>query len=371
MIVLGFLLPIVWTGYAFRQLVLDNELIDAIKTDDTKDALRCLNMGANPNTRDPQEQEGDRLDNMLDRLKRLVGQQKPPFHNPALIALFVDQSDPYGSKKHQENLEIARALLDHGANINACDETGASALTWALHLKWNKTAQLLLERGADIQLHTVSGYTPLMAARGELTEELIQRGSDVNAVNDFGRTPLHYACEESDLPAIRALIAHGADINAIAQDNSTPLLYAAWSRHPNSLEAMKLLLAHGADVRAKNAYGITVLMRAAQSGNVEKVKLALSKGTDVNARMKSGRTVIMMDGFEKHPEVLEVLLQHGADVNAKDAHGNTALSQAMRYHHDEEVRLLKAAGAKESPTAAPPPPSGSMSMPSNVPSPSN
>ncbi len=140
-------------------------------------------------------------------------------------------------------------------------------------------------------------------------------------------------------------------MNAISQNGSTPILLAASSRRPDSLEAMKLLLAHGADVRAKIFSNITVLAQSVRSGNAEKVKLVLSRGVDINARMRNGRTALMMatDIYGTSPEVVKVLLEHGADVNAQDIHGDTALSRAERNHHDAEIRLLRAAGAKEPP----------------------
>jgi hypothetical protein len=181
---------------------LDKELIDAIKIEDTKTALYCLNAGADPNTRDPDEEANAHIhgfDDILEWLKQFTEKRTPRFHNPAIIALFVDQV--YPDHPPQENLEIARALLDHGADINARDEEGVTPLIWALNRKWNRTAHLLLERGADIHLRTREGFTPLMAARGEQAEQLIRRGADVHAVDSFGTTALHYACEGVDLAA--------------------------------------------------------------------------------------------------------------------------------------------------------------------------
>lgn len=349
-VLLALLLPVLWGFWKLQRLRLDTELIDAIKIGDTKAALYCLQAGADPNTRDPyeeqsvEEQSVHGLEAFRGWLKQFTDRQPPRFHNPALITLFVDQTDP--DRTRQENLEIARALLDHGADINARDVDGATPILCALHLKWDRTAQLLLDRGADIHLRGKDGYNTLMAARGEFTEKLIQRGGDIHAVSTEGWTPLHSVSMAADLPAIRSLLAHGAEVNAHAQDNSTPLIYAALSRRPDSLEAMKLLCAHGADVRAKTSYGITVLMRAVQSGNVEKVKFVLKQGVDINAKMQSGRTVLMMTPDGRSAEMVETLVDYGADVNAQDNHGHTALSETERYHYDAEFQLIQEARAK-------------------------
>jgi hypothetical protein len=59
---------------------------------------------------------------------------------------------------------------------------------------------------------------------------LLQHGGDVNARDDRGNTPLHWATLENDLPAARLLLEHGAAVNATNRVGATPLLYAVGNR---------------------------------------------------------------------------------------------------------------------------------------------
>jgi len=85
----------------------------------------------------------------------------------------------------------------------------------------------------------------------------LKRGSDVNAANDRGETPLHVAAHMGETEAAKLLVEHGADVNAKDELGGTPLHEAA--KWPARTEVVKLLLANGADADAKNREGKTPL----------------------------------------------------------------------------------------------------------------
>jgi len=80
----------------------------------------------------------------------------------------------------------------------------------------------------------------------EVVELLIATSADVNAKNQWGRTPLHQAAVRGRKEIVELLLANGADVNAKGDSGGAPLLSA------RTVEIAELLIANGADVNAKN-----------------------------------------------------------------------------------------------------------------------
>lgn len=94
----------------------------------------------------------------------------------------------------------------------------------------------------------------------EVVETLIANGADVNAVDVFGRTPLHLAAPHPVV--MEMLIGAGADVDARDQLSNTPL-----HRAVPQVDAVDALIAAGADVTAENTSGNTPLDIAMRYGN--------------------------------------------------------------------------------------------------------
>lgn len=91
---------------------------------------------------------------------------------------------------------------------------------------------------------------------------LLSKGADINARNQHGSTPLHWAASQCADPAtIAALIEAGADIEARDVDGDTPLHHAATVGTPDNITA---LINAGADINARNVDGKTPLDAANQ-----------------------------------------------------------------------------------------------------------
>jgi hypothetical protein len=146
---------------------------------------------------------------------------------------------------------LATAALKQGATRTASAENFLTGIAHHLY-------------AGDTALHVAA------AAYGcEIARALIDRGADVAARNRRGATPLHYAADGSPStprwdPAAQAatialLIASGADPNAANRDGVTPLHRAVRTR---GAAAVNALLAGGADARRENGNGSTPLMLA-------------------------------------------------------------------------------------------------------------
>ena len=231
--------------------------------------------------------------------------------------------------------------------------------------------------GTDVDAKNVDGWTPMLfaAARGhkELAELLIANGADVNVKSKNGGTPLHRAASKGQKEIVELLIAKGADVNAKNDRGDTPLdsaikykrteTAALLRKHggktgaelPSStlseaasrgaLQEVKDFLAKGADVNAKGRSNVTPLHAAAAGGHKEIVGLLIAKGADVNAKDKTrGETPLHYAAINGHKELAELLIDSGAEVNAKNVHGTTPLGCTIR--HPETADLLRKHGGK-------------------------
>lgn len=242
-----------------------------------------------------------------------------------------------------------------------------------------KTIISLLEEGADINAKDNSGNTALiMASQGntcgtlyretesvykEIVESLLVKGADVNAQTDYGETALMVAIEQGygspgHWEVIELLIASkNINVNAQAKENGQTAL---------------MMLVKNPSINFKNE----------KSENIRKkcVELLLHKGADVNAINKNSETALMLalDGYiyeedsrkkmlweindskvfhkraherlnivNKHREIVKLLLAKGADVQAQDKNGKTALARALEAKSEEIVELLRNVGAKK------------------------
>jgi ankyrin repeat protein len=183
----------------------------------------------------------------------------------------------------------------------------------------------------------------------ELARLLIEKGADVNAKATVGggATALCYAALGNNLDVVRELLKHGAAVNAPANSGMRPLYYAAIT---HGIALAELLISRGADLEAygsADVYGrqYTPLMGAALEGDSEMVELLLAKGAKIENTGSAGDTALMSVAKTEHAEIVKLLLAKGANVNATGPKGHTALIYAAYNGQLEAIRLLLAAGA--------------------------
>jgi ankyrin repeat protein len=153
------------------------------------------------------------------------------------------------------------------------------------------------------------------AMRGdvEAVRALIRQGADVNAAQGDGSTALHWAAELGDLTMVELLVGAKADVGARTRlDDLTALHLAAEQGHG---AVVRRLLDAKADARALTSHGESVLHFAARGGSAEAVTALVARGADPNARERVwGQTPLMFAAGWNRPEALRALLQAGADV---------------------------------------------------------
>jgi hypothetical protein len=154
-----------------------------------------------------------------------------------------------------ETVQIAKILLDAGADPKRCDRTGRTALHHAVKMREAASVvQLLARQGADVNARAKDGgqYTPLLTAVDHYMEDkdrqetalviriLIHLGADVNAADAKGDTALAVAAAHNQPELIRLLIELGADPSRRMGNGRTPLDYA---REANAQDAIQALAA--------------------------------------------------------------------------------------------------------------------------------
>jgi ankyrin repeat protein len=227
-----------------------------------------------------------------------------------------------------EGLDRARisVLLKKGADVNAAQADGMTALHWAVYHDDLRTARLLLHAGANVKAANNYAVTPLSLAcengTTAIVELLLNAGADPHAARRGGETPLMTAARTGRAGPVKALLTRGADVNARDRKGQTALMWAAAEGHADVVAA---LLTAGADFRTPLPSGFTPLLFAAREGRIEVVRVLLKSGADVNEAMKpqkvpargarAGTSALMLAVENGHFELAVALVKAGADPN--------------------------------------------------------
>jgi ankyrin repeat protein len=154
-----------------------------------------------------------------------------------------------------------------------------------------------------------------MSKDRETVKTLLKTGADVNAAQGDGMTALHWAARNGDVELTQMLLYAGANVKATTRlGGYTALMMAADLGHANVIKA---LLAGGADAKASNALGTTPLMMAAASGDAASVTALVENGAEIEATEKTfGQTPLMFAVANNRVEAVNALIKLGANVKA-------------------------------------------------------
>ncbi len=208
------------------------------------------------------------------------------------------------------NVQIAKSLLNLGADIEAADDREVTPLHTALWNEHEDVAHLLLKAGADCTGLGVAEQTSLHQAAvfgsGKLIRALVKAGAEVDARDQWNaRTPLHMAAYVGRDQTLKALISAGATIEARKDDSGTPLLFAA-------------------------IYG-----------NLKTVKLLISAGADPNAKDDRKRSALHFAVRQRNYPMARLLIENGATYAHPDDLGQTPLQIALAF---DDVKMIQSMG---------------------------
>jgi ankyrin repeat protein len=305
-----------------------------------------------------------------------------------------------------EDERFVTDLLDKGADVNAQDVEGMTALMYAYESDTDTDIESIIKRliqaGANLELDDVNGepvlFLAIRRAADYDSDHWLQLLFDaptppnVNHQNEFGSTPLHEAVRINYIPAIEYILNKGGDPNIQNNEGFPPMNIALTedvSDEPSDI--VELLLSKGAKtefIQKTTNYEWSLLTTAINMGfeeaaevlidvpnvnvnmvdpsdagnddtplmlairndySIEFIQKLLDKGADVNAENLDEDTPLLeaMYGDEHEIEIVRLLLDKGANINVQNEDGRTALMYAVINSHIESVKLLLERGANK------------------------
>lgn len=249
----------------------------------------------------------------------------------------INQGDGNGvtplirAAQRTRDLAVLQLLLDRGADVNARDVCGQTALHRAVTRGFMTLGcvQLLVKAGASIDIADNANATPLslaIAARCDDAVTFLQNNGSKIELAEGMATPLHFAARYNP-EQIHNLLKRGANPNAYDGKKRTPLYWAMWGKPEKMVLSVRLLFEGGADIEWNNSDKETPLIYALKNPLVpaEVVDILISLGANIKIKNRYGTTPLHFAA--KHslgPEKILVLLSHGADSeNFPDRAGKT------------------------------------------------
>ncbi|KAL7888091.1 hypothetical protein AOLI_G00030650 [Acnodon oligacanthus] len=249
-------------------------------------------------------------------------------------------------KAIKRNLDgVVAALIDSGADVNACDDLGYTPLLLATELRNVEVFKVLVSKKAQLDKRlpnqTSALHLAIQSGSMPLTQILLDKGLDPNSIGPKDQTPLHFSALHNHPALMALLLRKGAQVNSVTQDGLTALHLASQSGHT---ESVAQLLEGKADVHTQDKQGRTALHWAANHGEANIIKLLLFAGAEANPAEKERKTPLHLAAMAGHTDAVSTLLAGKAKCGAKDMDGCSALHYAARNGHKGVAAALLASG---------------------------
>lgn len=257
------------------------------------------------------------------------------------LSVNIENSDgwsPLMVAANNGRIDIIKKLLSAGAQINKQESTGWSALHFTVNSSndpkhdYAAAARLLVESGANANLQTDAGYTPLylsiLNARPKTFTALIEARVDVNKPDNDGWTPLMLATNNNKVEMVKELIQAGAEIDTTTPNGWSALHFTV--NYPKRLEhdysdIATLLINAGANTDIQTEAGYTPLYLSILNARPKTFTTLIKAGVDVNKPDKDGWTPLMRACNENRLSMVKQLILAKPYINQTTSDGWSAL----------------------------------------------
>lgn len=280
-------------------------------------------------------------------------------HAEAVAALLVAGADPnavdkggvtaLGKAAVLGHVDIVRRLAEAGADPFALDKNGASPLVACVKQNATEGIRVLLDLGADVHAPiladgaTILMYAVSLPASRPVIATLLAAGADPNAVTRSGATPMSVAVRTCSSSIVMDIHKAGGNVETKV-GGKTLLVLACESGRAGGVAS---LLALGADPnQVADAKWLTrPLHVAAMAGHLPTVKVLLKAGARLHDADHAKHTALHWAAYSGHADVAGYLLRRGLDANAVNSDQLTALMLAAQQGHADVITALAEAGA--------------------------
>lgn len=293
------------------------------------------------------------------------------------------------------NLELVKFLIKKGSHLNPAMKSGGTPLSVAINFNKKEIIKVLLEagvdpnyklgdsdskrshfhyfiartrkidksifdlflaKGADIETKDFYTETPLITASQlehsmkDNAKYLIDAGADLNAGDQFGKTPLMNAVFSQNFELIKILLQSGAKVDQVDREGSSALIAminmgAGVDADKQKPKIMELLLAAGSDIDLRNKDGNTALHMAVVGGRQSILDYLIQKNPDSSIQNKNKKTALDQAIINENWDAVKSLLTIEKDINVLDSYGSTKLHSAIINEKVELIKILLEAGA--------------------------
>lgn len=238
---------------------------------------------------------------------------------------------------NQNDVCRVESAIARGVDIHATAEDGDTALILASDLGYTEIAKVLIENGADIDRKDREGYAPVEIAiqceHFPVAKLLIQSCCDIS-VTGGGLGLMHAAAARGSTGIGRMLQRRGLSVESLDSSGRTPL---HWAAQEGKIRFARWLIDSGVQVDIEDCSGSTPLRIAVGEGHTSIAELLLEAGADANPPNLSEPVLHTAFAWNR-PKIIELLDRFGARFDVKDDEGHYPIWYAIDYGYEGLVR---------------------------------
>lgn len=252
----------------------------------------------------------------------------------------VDAQGGYGqiALMYSKNEEIAKLLIENGADLYAKDTRKGMLIHLAAEKGWVEILRLLVEtKHFPVDAKGNEEETALMRASSiEAAELLFRNGASLYARDIGGNMGIHLAAHNNHIEVVKFFISKGVPINAKGRSGKTALMIS------HSHEDMaRFLLENGSSPYEMDEFGNMAIHLASKNGWIEVMRVLLQVlKFPVDTLNAKGLSAIMIAAEVGHVQIAELLFANCASLTAQNVEGDTAIHIATRSRHCDFVKFL-------------------------------